>query len=88
MVILADYTTLAGICLTQACLKIRRVAWNDNNSQEVIFDFDVLLLPESVVPIESNSYSFIYDLESSDNALIQSYGYLVSLERFSNVTYL
>jgi len=81
-----DYTTQSGIYLTQAYLKINSIRWEDNTELEVRFDFGIFMDKEHMTPVESNSYSFIYDLVSTDNVLTQCYSYLKTLERFTNIS--
>jgi uncharacterized protein YjaG (DUF416 family) len=85
MAILVDYTTQSGIPLTQVYLSINKIIWEYSNSLEIKFNFDIKLNSNSTISIEDNSYSFMYDLTSSDNVLIQCYNYLKSLNKFSNV---
>ena len=86
MALLLDYTTQSGIPLTQAYLKINSIKWEENTELEVRFDFGIFINEEHVIPVESNSYSFIYDLVSTDNVLTQCYNYLKTLERFTNIS--
>ena len=82
-----SYLTKQGIQLDNALVVIDKVQGTLEETSFHFFIFrDVQAFNDKLEPLEDLNYSFITDLNSQFNALVQCYNFLKTLDKFKDST--